>query len=314
MATTTVATQSGRRLRPRLARALWIGAAILVALLVVGYVGISTYAISKLSTPNRIALVGNPSDYGMTSYQDVQFNSTVDNISLSGWLVDSPGNKVVIMLHGRGGNRTADESLEKAAVLNKANYDVLMFDFRGHGMSGGDRYDMGPWETRDLAGAINFLKGKGYSEFGVYGISMGAGTALLAAPDHPEMKALLIDSAYTDLQAVVERALPKDGGLPDFFTPGVLFMGKVLYGIDFSQAHTDKIVPTLGDRPIFQVHSRDGDARVPIEQANALKASGANDPNFSTWFAPGAGHVDAFPNNRQEYASRMVAFFDKYLK
>lgn len=314
MATTSVAVQPGRRLRPRVARVLWMGSAILAALLVVGYLGISTYTINKLSKPDRIPLVGSPADYGMTAYQDVQFNSTVDNISLSGWLIDSPGDKVVIMLHGRGGSRTADESLEKAAVLHNANYDLLMFDFRGHGLSAGDRYDLGPWETRDLAGAINFLKSKGYSEFGVYGISMGGGTALLAAPDHPELKALMVDSAYSDLQAVVERALPSEGGLPAFFTPGVLFMGNVLYGIDFSKARTQDIVPTLGDRPIFQVHSRDGDTSISLEQANALKAAGANDPNFSTWFAPGSGHVDAFPNDRQEYSTKMVAFFDKYLK
>ena len=87
-----------------------------------------------------------------------------------------------------------DEALEKASILHQHNYDLLMFDLRAHGQSGSDRYSLGVWETRDLEGALNYLKDKGYSEFGTYGISMGGGTSLLAAPDHPEIKALMVDS------------------------------------------------------------------------------------------------------------------------
>ena len=97
----------------------------------------------------------------------------------------------------------------------------------------------------------------------------------------------------------------------DLFNPGVLFMGKVMFGLDFSEAKPADIVAKLGDRPIFQVYSKDGDKTVPLDQHYALQAAGATDPNFSTWAAPGSGHVDAFPNNKEEYAKRMVEFYDK---
>jgi len=218
------------------------------------------------------------------------------------------------MLHGRGGNRAADEALEKASILHQHNYDLLMFDLRAHGQSGSDRYSLGVWETRDLEGALNYLKDKGYSEFGTYGISMGGGTSLLAAPDHPEIKALMVDSTYADLPALIDQKLPDYSGLPGLFNPGVLFMGKVMFGLDFSEAKPADIVSKLGDRPIFQVYSKDGDKTVPLEQHYALQAAGAKDPNFSTWAAPGSGHVDAFPNNKEEYAKRMAEFYGKYLK
>jgi pimeloyl-ACP methyl ester carboxylesterase len=281
--------------------------------LVAAYFGISAYMVDKLTHPDRIALSATPADYRM-QYEDVTFNSTVDNLQLSGWFIDSPGNRVIIMLHGRGGSRAADESLDKAQVLHEHGYDLLMLDFRGHGLSGGERYSLGVWETRDLEGALNYLKGRGYSEFGTYGISMGGGTSLLLAPAHPEIKALMVDSTYADLPALIDRKLPDYSGLPAFFNPGVLFMGKLMYGLDFSDAKPAEIVPTLADRPVFQVYSADGDDAVPFEQHYALQRSGADDPNFLVWAAPGSGHVDGFPNNREEYAKRMLSFFDTYLK
>ena len=36
-------------------------------------------------------------------------------------------------------------------------------------------------EMRDLEGALSYMKGKGYSEVGTYGVSMGAATSLLVA-------------------------------------------------------------------------------------------------------------------------------------
>ena len=311
---TAAAAQDKQRVRSRrLSRILWISAAVVAALLIVAYFGISGYMFNKLTHPDRRAVENTPAQYAMP-YEEVTFNSTVDNIPLSGWFIDSPGDKAIIMLHGRAGNRAADEALEKASVLYQNDYDVLMFDFRTHGQSGGDRYSLGVRETRDLESALDYLENKGYSEFGTYGISMGAATSLLAAPDHPEIKALLVDSPYADLPALIDKKLPDYSGLPAFFNPGVLFMGNLLYGIDFSPAKPVDILPKLGDRPIFQVYSKDGDKTVPLEQAYALQTAGASDPNFSTWAAPGSGHIDGFPNNKEEYATRMVAFFDKYLK
>jgi pimeloyl-ACP methyl ester carboxylesterase len=288
-------------------------AAALVVILVLAYFGLGAYMFDKLTRPDKKALVGTPQQYGM-AYENVSFNSTVDNIPLKGWFIDSPGDKAIIMLHGRLGNRSMDESLDKAVVLHAHNYDLLMFDFRDCGESGGDRYTLGVWEMRDLEAALGYMKAKGYSELGTYGISMGAATSVMVAPSHPEIKALLVDSPYADLPALIDLKLPESSGLPAFFNPGVLWMGNLIFGVDFSGAKPADTLAKLGDRPIFQVYSKDGDNSIPLDQHYAFAKAGASDPNFSTWAAPGSGHVDAFPNNKEEYSTRMAAFFEKYLK
>lgn len=315
MATTAIVAQPGKRVRPRLGRVLGILAVVVAAVLVLGYFGISAYVGDRLSRPDRKALVGEtPAQYGLT-YEDVTFNSAVDNIPLSGWLVDSPGDKAIIMLHGRDQNRNRDEAfVEKAALLSRNNYDVLMFDFRAHGLSGGERYGLGVWETRDVAGALDYLKSRGYTEFGTYGVSMGAAISLLAAPDHPEIKALMVDSPYADLPALINAKLPAESGLPAFFNPGIFLMGKVLYGLDFSNVKPGESVAALGDRPIFHVQSRDGDDSVPLTEGYAIQQAGASNPNFTSWLAPGKGHVHSYTNNKDEYTKRMLQFYGTYLK
>lgn len=83
----------------------------------------------------------------------MRFSST-DGIPLAGWYIDSPGDRVILLLHGRNGARDGGVNLKVANELAKRNYDVLMFDFRGHGASSGTDYSLGVLETRDVAGAF----------------------------------------------------------------------------------------------------------------------------------------------------------------
>lgn len=301
------------RTRTRLGRIAGIAAAVLVALSIVAYFGVSTYVADKLSRPDHKVPAGNPASYGL-KYEDVTFPSASDGIALSGWLIDSPGDKVIVMMHGRGMARDLDEAyLEKAALFERNGYDVFMFDFRAHGLSAGERYSLGPWETRDVAGALDYLKGRGYTEFGTYAVSMGAGTSLLAAPDHPEIKALVVDAPYANLPALIDDVLPKESGLPRFFNPGILSMAKLVYGLDFSTAVPTKSMALMGDRPVLHIHSRDGDPTMPIAEAYALQEAAADNPNYTLWLAPGEGHVHAYTNNTEEYTRRMITFYDTYL-
>lgn len=303
------------RARPRigLGRIAGIAAAVLVTLMVVAYFGVSAYVANKLSQPDHKLPAGNPASYGL-KYEDVTFRSAGDGLLLSGWLIDSPGDKVIVMMHGRGMARDLDEAyLEKAALFEQNGYDVLMFDFRAHGLSEGDRYSLGPWETQDVTGALDFLKSRGYTEFGTYAVSMGAGTSLLAAPDHPEIKALVVDAPYANLPELIDDVLPRESGLPRFFNPGIISMAGLLYGLDFSPAVPTESMARLGDRPVLHIHSRDGDKTMPIAEAYALQEAARGNPNYTLWLAPGEGHVHAYTNNTEEYTQRMIRFYDTYL-
>jgi pimeloyl-ACP methyl ester carboxylesterase len=294
-------------------RGLLVVAAIFIVLLLAVYFGISTVMADRLSRPERHPLTETPSIYGLT-YERVEFTSAVDNIRLEGWYIDSPGSKVIMMLHGWNGNRTnRDTAMPMAEAFEQHGYDVFMFDFRGHGESGGDRFSLGQLEMRDVAGALTYLRGRGINEVGTIGWSMGAISALNSAPDHPEMRAIVADSAFADANLLLDTNVPKMSGLPPIFTPGMLLMGRLLYGIDYAHNIPARAVARLGSRPVFLIHGT-SDERIPVSHAYLLQKAGANDPNLQLWIVPNACHTCAYRQNPEEYSKRVLAFFDQNLR
>jgi fermentation-respiration switch protein FrsA (DUF1100 family) len=282
-------------------------------ILLATYFGISAYTIDRLSRPERHALTSTPAEYGMT-YEDVSFKSAVDDIPLSGWYIDSHGDKVIVMMHGRNGVRDGGEAMEIASRLYNRGYDLFMFDFRAHGASGGDRYAMGAWETRDVTGALNYLKERrGISEVGAYATSMGAATMLLAAAEHPEIKVMLADSPFADLPVLLDVQLPQKSGLPGFFNPGIYWMGNLFFGLDMSNVKPVEVMGKLEDRPIFLVHN-EGDETIPVDNAYQLENAASGNRTFSLWVTPGEEHCKSFRDFKEEYATKMLQFFDTYMK
>ena len=291
--------------------ALVVTAAIVI-LALVAYFGISAYVADKLSRPVRHSLTYVPSDYGL-SYQHVQFTSSIDRIPLDGWYIDSPGTKVILMLHGRDGIRD-DPSLNLVGLMQSLvqnGYDIFTFDFRGHGLSGGEHYSFGDLERRDIDGALDYLKTRGVNEVGVIAFSMGAATALNSAPDHPEMRAIVADSSFADLDMLLETTLPQASGLPAFFNPGILFMARVLYGMDLPGVKPANALARLGDRPVFLIHGT-ADPMVPMLHHELLVKAAEGNPNVESWVVQGADHAQSYKQEPEEYFRRVMGFFKKY--
>ena len=141
--------------------------ALLVAISLVAYLGVGAYAATTMSHPIRQPLRGTPADLGLP-YENVAFPSTVDNIPLHGWLIGGFGGRTIIFVHGKDGIHN-DPTIGLpliAQALVRHGYDVLAFDLRGHGELGGSRFSLGALETRDLAGAVQYLKSRGGSNWG----------------------------------------------------------------------------------------------------------------------------------------------------
>jgi uncharacterized protein len=283
---------------------------VLALLLAVVYLAISSYIAYDLWHPVRNALHTTPAAYGL-EYEDVQFPSAVDSIPLRGWFMDSVGTKTVLVLHGSNSVRDNYIGMEVSRALVQHNYDVFTFDFRGHGESGGDIGSLGALETRDISGALAYLRGRGISEVGAYALSMGAATELLAAPDHPEMRAIVADSSFADLFTLLDKERARNG-IPSFFSPGILLVSKALLGIDPLENQPKRALTQLGDRPVLLIHSSVDDL-IPVDDAYELQKAGAGNPNLELWVAQGSGHVTAFADNKDEYLRRLIAFFDTNL-
>ena len=88
--------------------------------------------------------------------------------------------------------------------LRDIGFDIFTFDFRNHGSSATEA-DYAPiqWatdrEVRDLKGALRYLRTRADRDpagLGVFGVSRGGTTALLAAADEPDVWAVVTDGAF----------------------------------------------------------------------------------------------------------------------
>ena len=79
---------------------------------------------------------------------------------------------VVILSHGFYNSRNSRLSQLVAQFL-EPYYDVISFDYRGHGQSGG-MYTFGAREDRDFAAVLRYAQSFGYAKTALIGFSLGA--------------------------------------------------------------------------------------------------------------------------------------------
>jgi fermentation-respiration switch protein FrsA (DUF1100 family) len=281
---------------------------------IAAFLGISVYLGHSMTAIERVPITETPALCGL-DYEDVSFPSRVDELTLYGWYLPAEGSdEVIIMVHGAEQHR-ADPNvkmLDIACGLVGHGYNVLMFDLRGHGESEGDRMSAGYYETRDLGGAVDYVVGLGFDEVGVLGFSMGGATTIMTAADCSDINAIVVDSAYADLNDMLEPQFAERTFFPTFFLKPLLFMVKMMYGIDFTAVKPVEVVGDIAPRPILFIQGELDDTVPPAHAQSLLEAS--NNPLNQLWLIPDCGHVEAYVTHSEEYMDRVTAFFDDALR
>ena len=287
-----------------------------VLVLVLTAYGVVSYLIaSGITKAERKEQVDHPTAYGL-SFEKVEFVSRKGDVDLSGWyLLGEDGKPTLIFVHGIGSMRTGDNAMQLAARLVSRGYNVLLFDLRAHGSSGGDKVSGGFYEQQDVLGAFDFLVGRGIpgESIGVLGFSMGAATALLAVSQEPAIRAVVVDSIYANASDLISQETARKTIFPRWlvpvFMPAAKVMADRLYGIDVAALVPEKVVKGL-PYPILLIHGK-GDTRIPFE--HSVKVHGAARPGSEIWLVPEVEHVDAFLAYPDEYIERVMAYYDARL-
>ena len=285
-----------------------------VAVVIIAYLGISVYFGFTMTKPERVPVEGDPARWGL-EYEDVSFLSEEDDITLHGWYIPAPDSeRLLIIAHGAGGNR-ADATIGLPDIITGLaghGYSILAFDFRGHGESGGDRISAGYYEVRDLSGAVSYAKTRGCERIGVLGFSMGASTAVMTAGANTDIDAVVADSSSADLGDIIGTEFQKRAGMPEIFLPPLLFMVKLVYGVDFMAIRPIDYVTDIAPRPVLFIHGMK-DETIPWQHSERLYQASDN-PGNQLWLVPEAAHVRSYINRPDAYLETVLSFFDSALK
>ena len=277
------------------------------------YIG-SCAAIAWLSVyPHHGGVPTKPGVNSLT-FESVAFYSA-DGTKLSGWFIPASGKPkgTIVLCHGVDGNRMG--MFEPAMMLHKHGYATLLFDFRARGNSEGAHSTLGWKETEDLLAAIRMVKNRPDLHtvpIGIMGHSMGGAVALMGAARCRDVKAVIAESAFAQLNHAVHNHFKNVFGWtgPVFEYPSRWF-GERLIGQSSTDISPVKVISTIAPRAVFLIQDAD-DRLCPPSEARELYQA-CREPKF-LWTVPHAGHIQAIDLRPEEFERKIVEFFDQHLQ
>ena len=288
---------------------------IVITLVVLVY-GVVPYLLARLITSagtrsiDRV-LTETPADFG-ASFKDVTFQ-TADGVTISGWHMPSRERGVTIV-YSHGLFRSRRELLERAVGLWKRGYGALLYDARNHGESGSAMVTLGYNERLDAEAAVRFLKSEAATQDRIvlFGISMGAGAALLAAAETPEVVAVVSDSSFLSLRDTTDHHVSLLFRLPPFpIANEIRFYVEQRADFDGEKLDALNAVKSMGDRPIFFIAGAK-DPRMPASIAETLFRASVN-PKSDILIADGPqSHIHG--HAYQTDPARYIDSVDRFLK
>src|SRR5215471_3316388 len=125
---------------------------------------------------------------------------------LSGWFIrGQPQMGSVLLMHGIRANRLA--VVDRARLLHRHGFSVLLFDFQSHGESPGQSITFGYLESRDAGAALEFLRQRTPQErAGVIGVSLG-GVAAILANEKLTADAMVLKAVYATFNDAIANRL-----------------------------------------------------------------------------------------------------------
>ena len=260
----------------------------------------------------RKALDAWPDQFGLP-YENVYFK-TEDKVQIKGWFIPSEeySAKTVILMHGWGMNRS--DILKNTYFLRDLGFNLLYFDFRALGESGGKTSSIGYLELKDVAAAVRFLKEtrpQFCEKIGLYGLSMGGMVAICEAAHNPEISCVVAEASYYSFRRVVSRWAWVHHKVPYFpLIPIILHYIRKYLGVNPERYSPKYNIPKIAPRPVFIIHGR-YDNLVPAAQAKMLFKK-AGEPK-EIWLVPDAKHNTCAEVGGFEYKQRLADFFRQYL-
>src|SRR5262249_33646730 len=113
---------------------------------------------------------------------------------------------VVVICHGLGANK--QNFLPAAHLVHGFNYNVLIFDFRGHGDSDGRTITFGVKESQDVKAALDHARAA-HPSSKIYGLgySMGGSALLKVAAEEGGFDKIALDSTFARAENVAMHSM-----------------------------------------------------------------------------------------------------------
>ncbi|MFI3284155.1 MAG: alpha/beta hydrolase [Erysipelotrichaceae bacterium] len=234
-----------------------------------------------------------------------------DDLNLHGIKIANypKSNRWVIFVHGYSSNFY--DMLEEAIQFEKEEYNILLIDHRGCGISDGKYTSMGYYESDDLCLWIEQIRCEHEdAKIVLYGESMGASACVLALGklEENQVQCVIADSGYTSLKEILAFTLKKSYKVP-FASIEPLFSQMIKSTLGFKMKDVDCLnVLKENMVPIMFVHGEE-DSIVPFEMV--FDNYYANRGVKELFTISGVGHCQG--KSKSDYYQRVHRFIERFI-
>ena len=211
-----------------------------------------------------------------------------------------PGShKTVLFAHGITYNLLG--AVKYLPLFYERGFNLMLFDERNHGKSGGKNCTFGYYEKYDLMAVTDWILNRmgGAGTVGVHGESMGAAIALQAAAIDDRLSFVISDCAYSDLTRLLMYRLHTDYHLPAaIFLPIASFICAQLTGMSFDTVSPVRDISSIST-PILFIHGQE-DRYILPEMSTEMYNRKSNGIR-TLYLVPGARHAESFSKDRASY-------------
>jgi len=287
-----------------------ISLAVVIVVASVGLLYVTRTKALEIITPPSYTITETPDDYGLP-YEEVSI-TTSDGYTLAGWYIPSLNGAVVITQHGWRGGRM--NMLYDAEMLYRHGYGVMISSFRSGDVNRSGLITFGKKEIVDMDTWYQYLLTRtdiDFNKIGILGESMGGMVSIMYTAQNPNIRALVVHSSFSSIDAMAAKGVKLVTGLPPFpFANLIVWWGEQIAGFDSSEIDASRWIGQISPRPVFIMMGGQDD-HIPIESGQWLYDAAKEPKEY--WYVPEAGHHGIPEVAPEEYERRVTEFFDKYL-
>lgn len=251
----------------------------------------------------------NPTEWDALSKEEVWIDSPY-GYKIYGLFIPNEGaHKTVIIAHGI--TSTLFSCVKYIPLYFQRGFNIMLFDERHHGRSGGKNCTFGYYEKYDMRAVTEWVFNRmgGGGIVGLHGESMGASIALQSAAIDDRLAFVIADCPFSDLKKMLSYRLVLDYHLPPvLFLPVADFICTLISGMSFETVSPLRDVKYLGV-PVQFIHGQE-DRYIPPEMSQEMYHAKVNGIR-SIFLVPGARHAESFSKNKTEYNQVVGQFLSR---
>jgi alpha-beta hydrolase superfamily lysophospholipase len=239
---------------------------------------------------------------------DTVLLKTTDSLQLESWYAKHDSAKgTILMFHGHGSSKSG--IIAEARKLYDMGYHVMLTDFRAHGNSEGNTTSIGIYESRDVKAVYDYIVAKGEKNIIIWGISMGAATALKAIDEFGiKPSKLILEMPFGSLHRAVQGRM-KTMKLPaEPLSTLLTFWGGLEIGSWAFNHRPDQYAKKVNCPVLLQWGA--GDKRVTEDETNTLFSNISSHEKMMIKYLQ-SGHESLFKKETGKWVSVMSFFLNK---